>query len=109
MMPNAEVVRVWSGVVRTSDLAEYVRYVEQTGMSEYRRTPGNLDAWVLTRDLGEGRSEITTLSRWVSLEAIEGFAGADVERAVFYPEDDRFLLDRDEVVRHYTREPPPSK
>jgi len=101
----SQVVRVWSGVVRTSELAEYVRYVEETGMSGYRTTPGNLDAWVLTRDLGEGRSEITTLSRWESRAAIEGFAGADIARAVFYPEDDRFLLERDEVVRHYTLEP----
>lgn len=106
MAKASQVVRVWSGVVRTADLAEYVRYVEETGMSGYRSTPGNLDAWVLTRDLGEGRSEITTLSRWESLEAIEGFAGADAERAVFYPEDDRFLLERDERVRHYTLEPP---
>jgi hypothetical protein len=29
------------------------------------------------------------------------FAGPDVERAVFYPEDDRFLVDRDETVAHY--------
>jgi len=25
----------------------------------------------------------------------------DIERAVFYPEDDRYLIDRDEHVTHY--------
>ncbi|MGH7701050.1 MAG: hypothetical protein ACREMJ_11115 [Gemmatimonadales bacterium] len=29
------------------------------------------------------------------------FAGPDVERAVFYPEDDRFLVARATTVRHF--------
>jgi hypothetical protein len=40
-------------------------------------------------------------SFWESREAIEGFAGQDIEKAVFYPEDDRFLVERDLSVRHY--------
>jgi hypothetical protein len=32
---------------------------------------------------------------------VRTFAGPDIERAVFYPEDDRFLIDRDEHVTHY--------
>jgi heme-degrading monooxygenase HmoA len=101
MTEQRAIVRMWSGVVRTADRDEYVDYVERTGMAEYRITPGNLDAWLLTRDLGDDRTEITTVSRWESYEAITRFAGADVERAVFYPEDDRFLLERDDRVRHY--------
>ena len=101
MTKERAIVRMWSGVVRTADRDEYVDYVERTGMAEYRTTPGNLDAWLLTRDLADDRTEITTVSRWESFEAITGFAGADVERAVFYPEDDRFLLERDDRVRHY--------
>lgn len=101
MADQRAVVRMWSGVVRTEDRDAYVDYVERTGMVAYRTTPGNLDAWLLTRDLGDGRCEVTTVSRWESLEAIRGFAGADVDVAVFYPEDDRYLLERDEHVRHY--------
>lgn len=101
MSEHEAVVRMWSGVVRTEDRDEYAAYVERTGMGEYRSTPGNLDAWLLTRDLGDGRTEITTVSRWRDLESIVGFAGDDIERAVFYPEDDRFLVERDERVRHY--------
>ncbi|WP_246533868.1 hypothetical protein [Microbacterium flavescens] len=101
MTEQRAIVRMWSGVVRTADRDAYVDYVERTGMAEYRITPGNLDAWLLTRDLGDDRTEITTVSRWESFEAITRFAGADVERAVFYPEDDRFLLERDDRVRHY--------
>ncbi len=42
-----------------------------------------------------------TLSFWDSLQSIEAFAGADIEKAVYYPEDDRYLLERDLLVMHY--------
>lgn len=41
------------------------------------------------------------MSFWESREAIDGFAGQDIEKAVFYPEDERFLVERDLTVRHY--------
>ena len=104
MDDQTAVVRMWSGVVRTPDRDTYVEYVERTGMAAYRTTPGNLDAWLLTRDLGDGRTEITTVSRWESLETITRFAGADLENAVFYPEDDRYLVERDDRVRHYRQQ-----
>jgi len=33
--------------------------------------------------------------------AIKAFAGDDVERARYFPEDDRYLLTRPETVQHY--------
>jgi heme-degrading monooxygenase HmoA len=92
---------MWRGWVRTSDRDAYVAYIERTGMAEYRQTPGNRGASMLARDLGDGRTEIVTLSLWESLETIHGFAGADIEQAVFYPEDDRFLVDRETTVTHH--------
>jgi len=41
------------------------------------------------------------VSFWDSRESIEAFAGQDIEKAVFYPEDERFLAERDLTVRHY--------
>jgi heme-degrading monooxygenase HmoA len=97
------VARTWRGWTRRDDADEYVRYVEQTGMREYRATPGNRGAWILRRDDGD-RTEFVTLTFWESLEAVKGFAGEDVDRAVFYPEDDRFLVDREETVKHWRLE-----
>jgi heme-degrading monooxygenase HmoA len=96
------IARMWRGWVATDRAAEYVAYIEQTGMASYRATPGNIDAQMWTRDLGDGRTEVVTVSRWESLEVIEGFAGADITRAVFYPEDDDFLVGREDTVTHYT-------
>ena len=95
------IARIWRGWVRTEDRAAYVEYIERTGMAEYRGTPGNRGAWMLARDLGDGRTEIVTLSFWASRDAIRGFAGDDIERAVFYPEDERYLVDRETTVTHF--------
>ena len=76
-------------------------------MAEYRRTPGNQGAYMLTRDLGDGRTEIVTLSFWESLDVITGFAGEDISSAVFYPEDDRYLVDRETTVTHVEVQPGP--
>ena len=95
------IARMWRGWVRTPDRDAYVAYIEETGMAEYRRTPGNQGAWMLTRDLDDGRTEIVTFSLWESTEAVHGFAGEDISRAVFYPEDDRYLVDRETTVSHF--------
>jgi heme-degrading monooxygenase HmoA len=41
------------------------------------------------------------LSLWDSKDAVRAFAGDDIEKAIFYPEDERFLIGRDEHVSHY--------
>jgi heme-degrading monooxygenase HmoA len=94
------IARIWRGATRAEDAEGYVGYLEGTGLREYRETPGNLGAWVLWRRVGE-RAEFVTLSFWPDMDAVRAFAGDDVERAVFYPEDDRYLVDRSLVAEHY--------
>jgi heme-degrading monooxygenase HmoA len=94
------IARTWRGAVRREDADAYVEYLQATGIPQYRATPGNRGAWILRRDDGE-LTEFVTLSFWDSLEAVRGFAGSDPERAVFYPEDDRYLVERDLHVTHY--------
>jgi heme-degrading monooxygenase HmoA len=100
------VARTWRGWTRREDADDYAAYVEETGMSAYRRTPGNRGAWILRRDDGD-RTEFVTLSFWDSTDAIRGFAGDDIDVAVFYPEDDRFLVERELTVHHYLIDPTP--
>lgn len=95
------ILRRWTGRIRTADEAEYRDYIAGTGGVEYQRTPGNLGWQMVFRDLGDGTSEVTTLSWWSDLSVIKGFAGENYERAVYYPEDDRFLLDRPLSVDHF--------
>ena len=94
------IARIWRGATRQEDADAYVEYLRGTGLKEYRETPGNLGAWVLWR-IVNGRAEFVTFSLWESEEAVRGFAGDDIGRAVFYPQDDRFLVERDHTVTHY--------
>ena len=41
------------------------------------------------------------ISFWDGWDAITAFAGDRPDQAVFYPEDDRFLVDRELTVTHY--------
>jgi heme-degrading monooxygenase HmoA len=94
------IARIWRGAVRADDATAYASYIQQTGIEAYKATPGNRGAWMLWRPDGE-QAEVITLSFWESRQAIQGFAGQDIEKAVFYPEDDRFLVERDLTVHHY--------
>ena len=58
-------------------------------------------AKVILQSIGSERAEFLLISLWDSYEAIRRFAGEDVDRAVFYPEDERFLIERDEHVDHF--------
>jgi len=100
-MSDTIILRRWSARIRTTDEADYIAYITGTGLDDYRATPGNLGAQMLVRTLGNGESEVTTLSWWESLDTIRAFAGEDVEVARYYPEDDRFLLTRPDHVEHH--------
>ena len=95
------IVRTWRGATRAADAAAYAEYIRRTGIAEYESTPGNRGTLMLHRVDGE-RAEFLILSWWDSLDAIRGFAGDDVAIAVFYPEDDRFLIERDLEAFHWT-------
>lgn len=101
------ILREWRAEIRRALRDDYVKYVEATGLVGYRRTPGNLGAVVAVRDLDNDRSEIVTLSWWADIKSIAAFAGEDIGRARYYPEDDRYLLTRPATVQHYDSTEPP--
>ena len=100
-MAEPIILRRWTGRIRTTDGTDYVRYIEAVGLSEYRQTPGNLGCQMLLRDLGDGMTEVTTLSWWRSMDAIRAFAGPDPSKAVVEPGAVAALTDYDPTVQHY--------
>ncbi len=95
------ILRRWSSRIRTADRPAYVEYIRATGVADYLGTAGNLGCEMLMRDLADGATEVTTLSWWTSIDAVRAFAGDDVGQARYYPEDDRFLLEKPEKVEHH--------
>ena len=41
------------------------------------------------------------MSQWDSLQSIAAFAGDDIDRARYYPEDSRYLVELEPTVTHY--------
>ena len=95
------IVRIWRGWTRPEHTDAYADYIVGTGIAAYKATPGNQGAYLISRPDGD-RTEFLTVSFWGDRDAIATFAGDDIEQAVFYPEDDRYLIDRETTVRHFT-------
>ena len=94
------ITRTWRGWTRLEDTEAYAEYLLGTGIAQYKATPGNQGAHLLSRPDGD-RTEFLTISFWESRDAIVAFAGEDIDQAVFYPEDDRYLVDRETTVKHF--------
>ena len=94
------IARVWSGATRAEDADAYAEYLEESGMRAARALDGSRGTLVLRRVV-DGRAEFTTVLLFDSLEHVRAFAGDEIERAVFFPEDDRFLVERELEARHY--------
>jgi heme-degrading monooxygenase HmoA len=94
------IARIWKGAVRKEDGDAYASYMQETGVSGYAAVAGNRGVWMLRRDVGD-RTEFVMFTLWDSLDAVKAFAGEDYETAVFYPEDERFLVERDLTTTHY--------
>jgi len=94
------IARIWHGATRKDDADRYGAYLETTGLRDARATAGNRGVWVLRR-VRHDRAEFTFVSLWESLDAIRQFAGEDYEKARYYPEDRRFLLELEPFVEHY--------
>jgi heme-degrading monooxygenase HmoA len=93
------IARAWTGRVRIEDVDAYVEYVDATGLAAMAAAPGNVLAHLLVRELGD-EAEIVVYSVWESMDAVRGFAGEQPERAVYYPEDARYLTHAPEEVVH---------
>src|SRR6059058_2537911 len=94
------VARLWHGATPAAQGDAYAAYLQQTGVKDCRRTPGNRGVQVLRRTVGD-EAHFLFISFWDSMDAIRGFAGADVERARYYPEDRDFLLELEPGVAHW--------
>jgi len=92
--------RTWHGRVPAAKAEAYHEYLLRTGVPDYKATPGNRGVYVLRRVEGDV-AHFLLLSLWDSYEAIRAFAGEDVERAHYYPEDAEYLLEQEPTVTHY--------
>ncbi len=94
------IARMWHGVTAAERADEYLDYLNETGVPDYRETEGNRGVYVLRRIEGD-KAHFLTVSFWGSIEEVKAFAGPDPEKARYYPEDEGFLLEFEPQVKHY--------
>jgi heme-degrading monooxygenase HmoA len=94
------IARIWHGVTPGEKADEYVKFLDKTGVTDYRATEGNRGVHVLRRVEG-GQAHFLIITFWDSVDAIKKFAGDDHEKARYYPEDKDYLLEFEEKVVHY--------
>jgi heme-degrading monooxygenase HmoA len=94
------IARIWHGVTDAAKSDDYLAFLNQSGIPDYQATEGNQGVYVLRRIEGD-RAHFLLISLWDSDEAIKKFAGPDMDKAVYYPEDKDFLLEFEPTVNHY--------
>jgi heme-degrading monooxygenase HmoA len=94
------IARTWHGAVPSEKADAYYEILLRSGVSDYRATQGNQGVLVLRRIKGD-TAHFLLLTLWDSPESIRSFAGDDVEKARYYPEDSEFLIEMEPNATHY--------
>jgi heme-degrading monooxygenase HmoA len=94
------IARLWHGVTPADKADAYYEFLKGTGLSDYAATPGNRGVHLLRRIDGD-QAHFLTLTFWENEESIKQFAGDDIEKARYYPEDPQYLLELEPNVTHY--------
>ena len=94
------IMRIWRGITAKEQADAYLEHLRQTALPALKGCTGLRGAWVLRRLQGE-QCEFQVLTLWDSMQALQAYAGKQPERAVYYDEDDKYLLDMEPLVRLY--------
>ena len=94
------IARLWHGVTLAEKAQEYLHFLQARAVPDYRGVAGNLSVDILHRTTGP-MTHFLIVTHWESLQAIQAFAGEEIERAKYYREDVDFLLEFEPTVQHY--------
>ncbi|HEX3052329.1 MAG TPA: antibiotic biosynthesis monooxygenase [Aggregatilineaceae bacterium] len=94
------IARMWHGITPVDKADAYLEFLKQRAIPDYESVPGNLSVHIM-RDIQGDQAHFITLTFWESEAAIRQFAGDDILRAKYYPEDHDFLIEFEPMVKHY--------
>ena len=94
------IARLWHGAVSADKAESYAQDLQATGIPDLQSTSGNKGVYVL-RNIEDNVAHFLLISLWESLNSIRAFAGDEIERARYYPEDSDYLLELEPAVTHY--------
>ena len=94
------IVRTWAGRTALKDGDAYERFMIERAAPDYRSIDGLKKLYFTRRDEG-GVAHFLLVTIWESMEAVRACAGADPAKAKYYPEDDKYLLEKDAHSRNH--------
>jgi heme-degrading monooxygenase HmoA len=95
------ICRIWHGRTPRSKADAYAQFLEERAIPDYQSVQGNLSVAVMRRD-EETVTHFLTVTHWDSEISIRAFAGDELLKAKYYPEDKDYLLEFEPQVQHYT-------
>ncbi|WP_082886515.1 hypothetical protein [Flavisolibacter tropicus] len=94
------IARIWHGKTSIENFGAYTAFLKKVAVSDYQKTTG-FKALSFLRQIKNGEGHFTLITYWENLEVIKNFAGQDIEKAKYYPEDNNYLLEFEETVQHF--------
>ena len=94
------IVRMWHGMVEASKADEYAEFMKERAVPDYSSVDG-LEKLLFLRDVKADVAHFLLVTHWDSMEAVKKFAGENPEKAKYYPEDDGYLLEKEETSALY--------
>ena len=91
---------IWIGQTKIEHIDEYTEFMKVRAIPDYKKTEGFVKLTFLKRTENEF-AYFNLITFWKNLEVIKNFAGTDFEKAKYYPEDKKYLIDFPEKVTHY--------
>ena len=94
------IVRMWHGRVDSSKSDEYAEFMKQRAGPDYSSVDG-LQKLLFLRKIEKDVAHFLLVTYWDTMESVKKFAGEQPEKAKYYPEDDEFLLEKEELSTLY--------
>jgi heme-degrading monooxygenase HmoA len=91
---------MWHGRVDSSKSDEYAEFMKQRAVPDYASVEG-LQKLLFLRKNEKDVAHFLLVTYWDSMESVKKFAGEQPEKAKYYPEDDQFLLEKEELSALY--------
>ncbi len=94
------IARLWHGRTRLSDADKYAEFMKVRAAPDYGSVNGLERIYFLRRDESDV-AHFLLVTLWDSMDSVRKFAGDEPEKAKYYPEDDDFLLEKEDTSALY--------
>ena len=92
--------RHWKGVAKREHADHYVAHLKSDTFPKLASLAGFVRASILRREIASG-TEFQVVTVWESLQAIQAFAGVDIEAAVVPAVAQAMMVEFDRRAAHY--------